>query len=489
VGDRLLRIYHHLPAPARSTAASLRGLYLRLWRYGPQTDRLVSEAIEREKWSPAEWTRWQQTRLAGVLRRAATEVPYYRRQWAERRRRGDRASWEYLENWPVLEKETLRKDPDAFVADDCNARYMFREHTAGTTGNALEVLVSRRVLLEYYALFEARFRHWNEVSRYDRWANIGGQLVTSVMQRRPPFWVWNPPLNQLYMSSYHLTPAFIPSYFDALGRRRIRYLWGYTSSLYALALEALRMGKRQRLKLRVAITNAEPLFDYQRRAITEAFECPVRETYGMAENVMAASECDRERLHAWPEVGFTEVLDRHSPVAPGKSGDLVCTGLLNTDMPLIRYRVGDRGVLPSFDSPCRCGRGLPVLTSLEGRTDDVLYAADGGRIGRLDPVFKENIPVREAQIVQESLMRIRVRYVPLEGFNRDAAELMIERLRARMGPVQVILEEVPSVPRTSGGKFRSVICALPEAERQEVCRLGREYQFPPARQGTWSYFN
>ena len=53
----------------------------------------------------------------------------------------------------------------------------------------------------------------------------------------------------------------------------------------------------------VAITNAEPVFDYQRWAIAEAFQCPVRETYGMAEIVAAASECTAGKLHLWPEVG------------------------------------------------------------------------------------------------------------------------------------------------------------------------------------------
>src|SRR5919108_1156824 len=112
--DTVLRLYHRLPAPTRSVAASLRGLYLRSWRYGPETERLVAEALEREQWSPERWKIWQEERLAYVLHRAATQVTYYREQWAARRRRGDRASWEYLENWPILEKEVVRETPRAF---------------------------------------------------------------------------------------------------------------------------------------------------------------------------------------------------------------------------------------------------------------------------------------------------------------------------------------------------------------------------------------
>src|SRR5688572_25 len=102
--ETLLKIYHSLPPPLRTVTASLRGLYLAHWRYGQETERLITEALEREKWSPSEWKVWQEDSLARVLHRAATKVPYYREHWAERRRRGDRQSWEYIENWPILRK-------------------------------------------------------------------------------------------------------------------------------------------------------------------------------------------------------------------------------------------------------------------------------------------------------------------------------------------------------------------------------------------------
>lgn len=82
MNDTLVKLYNHFPAPLRSVAASLRGLYLRGWRYGPETERLVEEALGRESWSLKQWRAWQEERLAYVLHRAATQVPYYREQWA-----------------------------------------------------------------------------------------------------------------------------------------------------------------------------------------------------------------------------------------------------------------------------------------------------------------------------------------------------------------------------------------------------------------------
>ena len=461
-----LRLYHQLPPPMRSVAATLRGLTLRRWRYGAETEQLIAETIERESWSPARWDAWRGDRLARLLHRAATRVPYYRALWSERRRRGDRRSWEQLEHWPILEKATLRQQARNFVADDCNTSQMFHEHTSGTSGTALDLWWSRRTVRGWYALFEARCRLWSGVSRHDRWAMLGGQMIAPVAQSRPPFWVWNGALNQLYMSTYHLSPEAMPSYLDALSAYRVSYLWGYSSSLFELARFALRSGDHRLPPLVAAITNAEPLLETQRVTIARAFGCPVRETYGMAEIVTAASECVAGRLHAWPEVGVTEVLDGDTAVPAGQPGDLIATGLLNPDMPLIRYRVGDRLALaPRSDVPCACGRSLPTVSSIEGRTDDVVITRDGRRIGRLDPVFKAGLPIAEAQIVQESLDRLRIRFVPDPAFSSDGERALRAAVHERVGDMQLVLERVPRIERSANGKFRAVINCMPATER------------------------
>ena len=452
------QIYYRLPVSLRSTAASLRGFYLWCWRYGIDGERLVGIILEREHWSAAEWTRWQKEQLASVLHRAATRVPYYREQWATRRRNGDHASWECLKNWPILQKDTVRANPNAFLADDCRTRRMFREHTSGTTGTPLDLWWSRKTTSAWYALFEVRCRRWYGVSRKNRWAILGGQLIVPVQQRTPPFWVWNLPLNQLYMSSYHLAPDLIPYYITALRKYRIEYLLGYSSSLYALAEVMKRTD--QTLRLKVVVTNAEPLYPFQRNVIASAFQCPVRETYGMAELVAAASECPDGSLHLWPDVGWVEIAKSgdHDETACG--GELICTSLLNMDMPLIRYLVGDRVAQTPDRSSCGCGSALPIFGQVEGRTDDTLYTRDGRRIGRLDPVFKEGLPIREAQIVQETLDTLRVRYVSASDSMMDVGTVIADRLRERMGDVHILLEPTDRIPRESNGKFRSVICRL-----------------------------
>jgi phenylacetate-CoA ligase len=133
---------------------------------------------------------------------------------------------------------------------------------------------------------------------------------------------------------------------------------------------------------------------------------------------------------------------------------------MNADMPLIRYEAGDRGALASGQDQCSCGRSLPVLERVEGRLDDVLLTRDGRRIGRLDPVFKADLPIREAQIVQESLDLFKVRIVPAQGYKPKDGEAIVKRLQDRLGRIEVVLELVERIPRSANGKFRAVVSNL-----------------------------
>jgi len=108
------------------------------------------------------------------------------------------------------------------------------------------------------------------------------------------------------------------------------------------------------------------------------------------------------------------------------------------------------------------------MDAIEGRKDEVLYTADGRQIGRLDPVFKADLPLHEAQIIQESLMKVVVKYVPATGFSSNAANDIVANIRQRMGPVDVVLEEVSEIPRGANGKFRAVICKLSPEEKRSV---------------------
>lgn len=430
----------------KAVLAGAWGYHLKFWRYGPKTEKMVQEALAREHWSTGEWEAWQKEKLLRILASAEERVPYYRNYWKSVET-GSGESWKQLERWPLLNKESLRKSPHDFVAAGCSTSKMYRESTSGSTGTPLTLWVSRENLQFWYALFEARWRRWYGVSMTDRWAILGGQPIVRSRRKKPPFWIWNPAFSQLYMSSYHLSPDNLPYYLDALKRYRVKYLLGYPSALYTLARAV--EGKPGNFDLKVIITNAEPLLAQHRLVMERAFGCPVRETYGMTEMVAAASECEHHTLHLWPEAGIVESI--------GEEHEIIATGLINENMPLIRYRVGDRAVLAPRSEQCPCGRTLPILKSLEGRSDDVVCTRDGKIIGRLDPVFKGQSRICEAQIIQETIDRIRILVVPGEGYSHNDETELIRHLRERLGEMEVVIEKVGAIPRGPNGKFRAVL--------------------------------
>jgi phenylacetate-CoA ligase len=464
MNSSLLKFYQSLPAPLRSLAASLRGCQLRAWRYSADTDRLMGEARQRETWTPEQWQAWQAERLGRLLQRAATTVPFHRRHWAERRARGDQSSLTELKHWPVLAKDTVRQDPAAFLAEDCDPKAMYHETTSGTTGTPLSIWQRREASREWYALIEARYRGWNGVSRHDRWAIIGVQKIVARDAKKPPFWVWNFGLNQLYLSALHIAPWSAPHYLEAIRRHRVKFIIGYSASLAYLA-QAARERAAKFPDLQVILTHGEPLFDHQRAVIQEGFGVPVRQTYGMSEIAAGGSECQFGSLHLWADCGIVEILDeRDQPVPPGQPGRIITTGLLNFDQPLIRYETRDMGMMAPAGTVCACGRSLPIIAKIMGRADDMVVTRDGRRLVQFDGFLGNNPRVKEGQVIQKTLDSFVVRIVPAAGWTDADAEEIRAGLRRVVGDVQVTVETTPLIERTWAGKFRVLVSELAKDE-------------------------
>jgi phenylacetate-CoA ligase len=129
-------------------------------------------------------------------------------------------------------------------------------------------------------------------------------------------------------------------------------------------------------------------------------------------------------------------------------------------MPFIRYRVGDT-TIPK-EGKCSCGRGGHLVECITGRTEDVIITPDGRYISRLDFVFKGLVNVEEAQLIQEDRHHLRVRVVQRSGFTSQDTLHILSNLRERLGnEIQIVIEPVEHILRTSTGKFRYVISKVP----------------------------
>ena len=455
-----LSIYHRLPNFLKVAAASARGYQLRWWRYGRETEELIDEALERENWTEDQWQNWQGERLEYLLDRATKQIPYYRSYWQQQQKIKNKASWNYLENWPILEKEVVRKQPLAFVTDDCNINKMYVDHTGGTTGTPLNVYESRSTIQLWYAIFEARLRRWHHVSINDNWGIFGGQLIVPASTRQPPYWVFNSALNQLYLSTFYISPDTARDYIDGLSKYSPTHLIVYPSSAAYLAHLIVDQNLAPPSSIRVIFSNAEILLPQQRAVIEKAFNCPVVNTYGMGELVAAAGECSHRNLHLWPEIGIIECLDEANRMSSETNnnniGEYVVTGLINTDMALIRYRLGDRGNLPRYQE-CSCGRTLPVINELQGRVNDTIITKDGRKLFWFNSIFYDK-PIMESQIVQESLELIKIFVIPGKGFSDNTKNEIVNAMRSRVGEqIDIVIITTTTIPRTKSGKLQAVI--------------------------------
>lgn len=171
-----------------------------------------------------------------------------------------------------------------------------------------------------------------------------------------------------------------------------------------------------------------------------------------------------EHLHVQAENVLLEVLDESGQPCPqGVIGRIVVTALHNFATPLIRYDIGDRGEL---GPPCPCGRGLPVLTKVVGRSRDMVILPTGGRHWPLLGVyeFRTVAQIRQYQIVQESLTTLRARLVVDSPLTPSQEQSLAEIIGRAIGyPFSVVFEYPTSIARTPGGKFREFICAVEPA--------------------------
>jgi len=260
----------------------------------------------------------------------------------------------------------------------------------------------------------------------------------------------------LLMSSYHISETTAPSYLDKLKQFAPVFIDSYPSAIFALAQLCEAHAIPCRVRPRAIVTSSETLLEHQRRTIERVFGCRVYDQYGSAEMVVFASECERGTLHPHPEYGITEVLSHGKDAQVGEPGELICTGFQNWAMPLIRYEIGDTAIWS--DSACSCGRHFPSLKTVIGRIDDTIVTPDGRHVGRLDPIFKGVVGIKETQIVQERVDHLIVRMVRGQGFEQEMAQAVIDELKKRVGEgVTVELVYLDQIERSSTGKFRSVV--------------------------------
>ena len=238
-------------------------------------------------------------------------------------------------------------------------------------------------------------------------------------------------------------------------------LFGYPSALTHIARHAQQRGVALNdLGIKVAFVTSERLYDEQRATISQVFGCPVANGYGGRDAGFIAHECPAGGMHLTADDIVVEIVNEAGQVqGAGVAGEIVVTHLSTAEFPFIRYRTGDIGVLGS--APCACGRGLPLLQDIQGRSTDFVVAADGTLMHGLALIYilRDMPELASFKIVQQTRERTTVYLVPGAGVDRDRAQAaIVQGFRRRLGPdVDIALEWVSQIPPEKSGKFRYVV--------------------------------
>ncbi|MDM5436498.1 hypothetical protein QUG28_28080 [Bacillus hominis] len=207
----------------------------------------------------------------------------------------------------------------------------------------------------------------------------------------------------------------------------------------------------------------EMILPYQRDLIQKTFGCPVINHYGCRELDVLSYECPNQRMHAWEEHLFFEVLKDGRPAAPNEEGELVVTSLTNKFMPFIRYKIGDIVRLYSQEETCRCGKQGLILEPVGGRVANfvitpkkiltsVIFDTSFSRIIR-----KNEGTIRGFQVIQTSIDHFLVYIVKGSNFKDDILRLIVQEFNKFLEDVSYEFIFVDEISNLKSGKTPTFI--------------------------------
>jgi len=444
--NSLNRIYAGavLPALQPSTHAGL----LKRFRGLERLERLPSDEVKERQW-------WSLLRL---IQHAYETTPFYRQRFDSiGLQPSDICSPGDLLQIPPLTREDLRQHLEQLWSRKYHREALLSAATGGTTDSPVPLLRSADCLPEKTAV-QIHLDSWAGLFPGDRVMRIWGAQQD---YPRNPSWRWRIYDRHIMRRIWAPTSLFnaevLESHRKALNRLRPRVIYAYPTPL-ALFCEHLRECGRPFHHPQSAVCTAEPLLADQRRVITETLGCPVFEHYGSRDFGMIAGECEAHNgLHLHPTAAWVE----RAPIdgSNGELYELLITDLLNYGMPLIRYKINDC-VRPG-PPICPCGRGFPLIGTIEGRTTENFYLPNGDvvpGVSLTNRVLQVCPGLKKVQVIQEAVSQFRIRYVPGSGCSIADLDLLRANLRKFFPDgLSWEFEAVNDIKRERSGKTRFCI--------------------------------
>lgn len=419
----------------------------------------IRKSLEQSQWqSPAELKSDRDKRFQQFITDIVKNVPYYADLFKQHSLTpSDFNRAEDLSKLPFLDKATITDNFDKLKSE--TAGPLSRFNTGGSSGKPLVFLLGNE-RVSHDVAEKWRATRWWDVDIGDKEIVAWGSPIELGAQDKVRL-IRDKLFRSELIPAFDMTEEKILGFIHKIKQVRPAMLFGYPSVFDLLAKTAAQRNiKMDDLGIKVAFVTSERLYPYQRENIEKVFGCPVANGYGGRDAGFIAHQCPSGGMHLSYEDIIVEIVDTKGDLVPnGQSGEIVVTHLGTSEFPFVRYKTGDIAVMS--DEQCACGRGLPMLESIEGRSTDFVVAADGTILHGLSLIYilRDMQSVEAFKIIQESKQQTRVQVVAKSGeVSAEMTELIVQGFKARLGDqVEVIVESVAEIAAEKSGKYRYVI--------------------------------
>lgn len=418
----------------------------------------ILKKLEITQWySREDLTALQLQKLKKLLNHAYVNVPFYREIFNNIPiSPQDVRSFDDLKRIPFLTKEMIRENFEKLKANNIK-KGLIRMNTGGSTGEPLIFYVDKnRTSCDKAA--SLRSKKWWGIDIGEREIALWGSPVELSTQDRIKN-LRDIFFNTKLLSAFNMGEKEMLSYAKIIQQYQPKHIFGYPSSIYLLSKFMIKHKLEiKKDMVKVVFVTGEVLHLYQKSIIEEAFHCPVANGYGGRDGGFIAHECREGKLHISEDI-IVEIVDENGQsIENGKKGEIVITHLEMHPMPFIRYRMGDIAV-QSQDS-CKCGRKLPILSEIQGRSADFIIAPDGKILHALSVIYPiRNIAgIVQFKIIQKKIDHLSIMIVKNGQFRNLSEDKLRSYFRKLLGEnVEIEIDYVDFIPGEASGKYRHVV--------------------------------
>lgn len=462
MGSLTDKIYPALPTFIQNAGISIYGYKWKKRRFGGIFEDELKKFKNRENFTAQQWHDYQTIELRKLLLHAFDTVPFYTQKYIDHG--FSRTDFEHFElsdlkKLPYLEKRELRDFGKTTLVSIKAEKGRTFFSSSGSTGTPTSILFSLPFHQRWSAAFEARIRHWAGIDRFHSRGMIGGRRIIKDALAPPPYYRYNYSEKQTYFSAYHISKNTARNYLNGIIQNKVDYMTGYAMSNFFLAkiFDELQL---ETPALKAVITSSEKLTVEMRNMFQKVYHCKTFDSYSGVEACGLISENQNGELLFSPDTGIMEIVDEQGQdVQPGATGEMISTGLLNFDQPLIRYRIGDRLTLAK-NQQTQSGISMPIINAIAGRVEDKIVGKDGREMVRFHGLYI-NIPyLVTAQIVQNTYDDFTFNIIVEKGFSKKEEAIITQRLVSQLGPVTTGFNYLSEIPRNKNGKFQAVISKI-----------------------------